>query len=273
MMRASVEALSQNGCEARWAEIEAREALLTAKEGEYEQIKSKEAELVKGLAALDMRYQKMEQELMERFATKERELLEKASGTQLRIEQMVQVQVDVGVDKELEEMELLAQEVSTEGSTNYEAPIQQGEPFASLSQANSIVPFSVLEAQDPEEVTFQEVLVVAAEEETLPTDEVDKGLHQDGDGNDWQRSSSIAPMVDGDYEVYLGREMTPAAHCSGKATEDQITSGPLIEDPTIMGYVLGTRVSKATSQPDSDEDAEADVDVEVVEYSAFTSQW
>jgi hypothetical protein len=65
------------------AEIEAREAALTAKEEEYERLKGKEAELVEGLAALDTRYQEMEQELMERFATKERELLEKASGTQL----------------------------------------------------------------------------------------------------------------------------------------------------------------------------------------------
>ena len=105
-MRASIETLAHYRGEARWADIEAREATLEEKEEEYEQLKNKKAKLVERLA-LDMRYQEVEQELMERFVTKERELLGKASSSQLRIGQLVQDQV--GVDQEAEEMEPLIQ--------------------------------------------------------------------------------------------------------------------------------------------------------------------
>ena len=144
MMRASIEALGQNGGDPRLTDIEAREAVLMAKEEEYERLKSKEAERVKGLAAIDMRHQEMEQEPIEKL-TKERELLGRVSGTQLR----TQDQVDIIMGQGPEEMDLLAQEICTEESTNYQVSIQQGEPFTVISRAGSIVPNRVLKPQNP----------------------------------------------------------------------------------------------------------------------------
>ena len=264
MMRACIEALGQNGDQPSLAEIEAREAVLAAKEEEYGRLKSKEAELVKRLAALDTRYQEMEQELTERFATKERELLKRASGAQLRIEQLAPDQVDISVDQGAEEMELLVQEISTEEATNYEVPIQQGEPFAVVSQADSIIPLRVLKPQESEEVTFQEALVVPAEIHTVE-DRSDKGLNSGG--NDGRKISSTTPMVNGDYELHPGLEKIPGVHSSVKAAEGQAASGSLMRD------VIDLQVSKHTGSPDSDEDAEAeadvDVDVEAIRNSAF----
>lgn len=144
MMRASIESLRQNGNDPRLTEIEAREAVLIAKEEEYERLKSKEAELVKEHAAIDMRYQEMEQELMEKF-TKEKELSERVSATQLR----TQDQVDIIMGQGPEEMDLLVQEIRTEESTNYQVSIQQGEPFTVISRAGSIEPNRVLKPENP----------------------------------------------------------------------------------------------------------------------------
>lgn len=268
-IRASIEALGQNinGDEARLAEIEAREAALTAKEEEFERLKGKEAELDEVLAALDRRHLEMEQESMERIAIKERELLERASGTQLQIEQLLQDQVDISVDQGAGEIEFLGQEISAEESNNCEESIQQGEPSRVTSQMGSVVPFRVLEASASEEV--QEVLVITGEvDTTLYTEKLEHGLNSDDDGNDGQQISATVPMVNDDWGLPSGAEMIPG---SAKASEDQAMPGSFTEDSTAMGYAIDLQVSKPASLADSDEDAEADIDDEVVPNSALTS--
>lgn len=275
-MGASIERLGQNGVDARLAEIEQREAALTAREEEYER-----------LAALGVRYREMEQELIDRSATKERELVEKASRTPLQIEQVVQDQVeqdqveqdqvDISADQGADNMELLIQEISTEEPTNCEMSIRQDELFKAVSQAESIVPFSALEAAESEEVSFQEVLMAAAAVETvencLLADKVDQGLDLDGDGNDgWQIPPTAAILVvNEDHEMNPGLEMTHNTHGAVNPTEDQATPSPLPNGPTIMGCVIDPRVPAPTGPPNSDEDAEADVDGEAVEDTALAT--
>jgi hypothetical protein len=264
-MSAKIERLAQNSGDARLAEIELREAALTAKEEEYERLRGKEIGPVEGPAALDMRYLEMEQELI---ATKERELLENASCTPLQIEQVVQDQVDISADQGAEEMELLVQEISAEESTNCDVSFRQGGLLEVVSQAESIVPFSVLEAAESDEVTFQEVLMTAAEVGTvgicLPTNQVDQGLDSDGDESDGRKTSAIAA-------INPRLEMTASAHGSVKATEDQATPGSLLDSPFVQGCAIDPRVSEPTDPPNSDEDAEAEIDDGAVESTALAT--
>lgn len=270
-MGASIERLGQNGVDARLAEIEQREAALTAREEEYER-----------LAALGARYREMEQELIERSATKERELVEKASRTPLQIEQVVQDQVeqdqvDISADQGADDMDLLIQEISIEEPTNCEVSIRQDELFKAVSQAESIVPFSALEAAESEEVSFQDVLMAAAAVETvencLLADKVDQGLDLDGDGNDgWQISPAAAILVvNEDHETNPGPEMIHSTHGTVDPAEDQATPSSLPDGLTAMGCVIDPRVSEPTGPPTSDEDAEADVDGEAVEGTALAT--
>jgi len=268
-MRAGIERFGQNGSEARLAEIEVREATLTAKEEEYERLKAKEIELTEGLAALGTRYREMEQELEERFAIKERDLLEKASRTPPQIEQSVQ---DISVDQGAEEMELLVQEVSTEESTNYNVSIQQGEPFGVVSQVGCIVPFTVLEAAESEEVAFQEALVITAEVETvedwLPTNKMHQILDSGGDGHDGRQISATVPMVKRGAQDNPGPEMIPSAYGFVKTTEELATLDSLMDGLTVMGCTINPQISRPASPADLDEDAEADIDAEADENSA-----
>ena len=260
--RAIMERLGQNGGEARLAEIEMREAALTAREEEYERLKSKEIGPIKGFVALDTRYPEVEHSLMEGFATKTRELLEKASRTPLQNEQ-----VDISDDQGTEEMELLVPEISPEESTNYEVSIRQGELFGVVSQAESFESFRALEAAESEEVALQEVFMAAAEVETLQdcllTDKVDQGLDLGRNGKYGRQISAMAAMINEDREVNPALEMFPSPHGSFMATEDQAALGSLPDGPTI-GYPFDPQVSRPTTPPDSDEDAEADNDIESV---------
>ena len=260
--RAIIERLGQNGGDARLAEIEMREAALTAREEEYERLRNTEIRPVEGLAALGTRYPEVEQTLMERFATKTRELLEKASRTPVQNEQ-----VGISADQGTEEMGLLVPGISPEESTNCEVSIRQGELFGVVSRAEPIEPFKALEAAESEEVTFEEVLMAAAEVETLqdclPTDKVDQGLDLDGNGKDGRQISATASMVNEDHEINPEQEMIPSPHDSFMATGDQAPPGSLPDGPSI-GYAIDPQVSEPTIPPDSDEDAEADNDSEAV---------
>ena len=272
-MRAIIERLGQNSGDTRLAEIEMREAALTAKEEEYERLKSKETGPVEGLAALDTRYREMEQELMERFATKERQLLEKASRAPLQNEQVVQGQVDISADHGTEEMELLVLGINPEELTDSEVSIRQVQPLGGVSQAESIEPLRVLEAADSEEVTFQEALMATAVEtvgDCLPTDKVDQGLDSGGDVSDGWQISATAAMVSEDHVVNPRLEMIPSAHGSFMALEAQTTPGSLPDGPTT-GCAIDPRISAPTSPPDSDVDAEADNDSEAIEDPAFAT--